>query len=206
MRLFDEPLHMIITVWTIWRLSACCWFPSQSKEQAYPVFHPPIHQHKSGWFSSETSASRAVMATDAAGKRTAATTLQLIELQICLFLAGGIQNCGQPVTATPRLMGYIKASAFHILKRHIQTDVSFSLSVAAEGICLWPKVTKKPLEAEDLHSPLGSCWNMHNRAPAGLHTSDLSWEKMVHLRSDVSLLVFIRTSVKGRKNPPPTKL
>lgn len=31
-----------------------------------------------------------------------------------------------------------------------------------------------------------------------IHTSDLSWEKMVHLRSDVSLLVFIRTSVKRR--------
>lgn len=70
------------------------------------------------------------------------------------FSGSGNQNCGQLVTVTPMLMGYIKASAFNRLKWHSQFGVFFMLSVACHIRVLFMSKVKKQLKAKDLQSPL----------------------------------------------------
>lgn len=64
---------------------------------------------------SETSASWTVLVTDAAGTNIRANHPSVDQITNMSFSGCSIWNCGQPVTSTPRLIGYIKASAFNIL-------------------------------------------------------------------------------------------
>lgn len=103
------------------------------------------------------SASRAVLVTDAAGRNTLATTLQLIKLQICLFLAAGpkiVSSLRLPLRGWWDLLKHLLSIHF---KSYIHSSVSFTLSVTCHiRKSFIAKVTKEQLEAKNPQSPLGS--------------------------------------------------
>lgn len=109
-------------------------------------------------FSWETSASRAVLVADAAGKNTLATTPHQIKLQICLFLAAVFKIVGSHWLRLQGLWDISKHLLSIYFESYSQSDVSFNLSVTCHRRNPFiDKVTKEQLEAKNPQSPQGLC-------------------------------------------------